>query len=382
MTETEILNLLQEIPIVDNHCHPPHRRDIQTKEELKRYFTESFDPRIVAGHVQHTLFYQQSLRDMASILECRPEPQAIVASRLELGLPRDFQRVVQRANIRDLVMDFGYQPEESYSLAEVNSSFAGQDCTVRYTLRLETRVEQLMLEHRAFDRFIEAYRSEVRDLKRKGVTPLKSVIAYRSGLDIRRANEEQAAVAFDLVQAQVERDDGRIRVQSKPLLDFLVPLAMEAAAEQGVPFQFHTALGDTDVDLLEANPLKLRPILEDAAFRELPIVLLHCYPYLREAAYLSSMYGNVYFDLSMTIPLLSFTSSRALEDALGVAPASKLLYGSDAPGIVDYLWLGAVAWRRALAQVLAGWTGRGMPKTEAMRIATLVLFENGRKLYG
>ena len=31
-------------------------------------------------------------------------------------------------------------------------------------------------------------------------------------------------------------------------------------------------------------------------------MLLHCYPFVREAGWLAHVYGNVYFDLSLTIP--------------------------------------------------------------------------------
>ena len=47
---------LPEITIIDNHCHPSHRRQPETDDEFRRYFTESRDSRIVSDHVQHTLF--------------------------------------------------------------------------------------------------------------------------------------------------------------------------------------------------------------------------------------------------------------------------------------------------------------------------------------
>ena len=46
-------------------------------------------------------------------------------------------------------------------------------------------------------------------------------------------------------------------------------------------------------------------------FRDTPFVLLHCYPFVREAGWLAHVYGNVWFDLSLTIPHVS----RARRDA-------------------------------------------------------------------
>ena len=373
---------LHSIPIIDDHCHPPHRRQPETEEELKAYFTESRDTRIVSDHVQHTLFYRQSLRDLASLLDCPEAAEAVIARRSDLPLKDYLSLIVRQANIQGLVMDFGYLPEQSYRPEEVKSLLEGTSCQTWYVLRLETLIERLIGENQSFAGFLGAYASELRDLREKGVAALKSIIAYRAGLDIQRASSRQAADAFDRVKEESERSHGSLRIASKPLLDFLTVMALEEAARQSIPVQFHTALGDTDLDLLEANPLRLRPILEDPAFQDVPIVLLHCYPYLREAAYLSNMYGNVYVDLSMTLPLLNHTSTRALEDVLGMAPASKVLYGSDAPGIPDFLWLGAVAWRRALDRLLTDWVEHdGMPESQAQLIARRIFYENSRTLY-
>src|SRR5687768_13216425 len=62
--------------------------------------------------------------------------------------------------------------------------------------------------------------------------------------------------------------------------------------------------GDNDLDLLLANPLHLRPLIEK--FPDVKIVLLHSsYPYTREAGYLVSVYNNVYVDFGLVFPQLS-----------------------------------------------------------------------------
>jgi len=226
-----------------------------------------------------------------------------------------------------------------------------------------------------------AFVLEFTNLRVKGVAALKSIIAYRSGLDIQPTTESQAAEAFNEVMASQKQSEIPLRLTSKTLLDYLIVEALNIVSTQNIPVQFHTALGDTDVDLLKANPLLLKPIFDDQRFRDVPIVLLHCYPYLKEAAYLTNMYGNAYLDLSMTVPLLNFSAPRALEDVLGMAPTSKVLYGSDAPSLVEFLWLGAVSIRRALGQVLSCWIQQGLPETEAERIAHQILHQNAERLY-
>ena len=383
MENSDFTLKLNEIPVIDNHCHPPLKSNIETESEFKRFFTESFDPRIVSGHVQNTLFYPQSLRDINAMLGRGGEPniEAILTERNLLGTAGLVRRIVQRANIGGLIMDFGYQAGYSHSVDDMRGMLRGLDCPCLYVLRLETRAEELMIANPDFDRFMSAFGLELTNLRVKGVTALKSIIAYRSGLDIQPTTESQAAEAFNEVMVSQKQSKISLRLTSKTLLDYLVVEALNKVSTQNIPVQFHTALGDTDVDLLKANPLLLKPIFDDQRFRDVPIILLHCYPYLKEAAYLTNMYGNAYLDLSMTVPMLNFSSPRALEDVLGMAPTSKVLYGSDAPSLVDFLWLGAVSIRRALVQVLSGWVQQGLPETEAERIAHQILHQNAERLY-
>ncbi|HEX6484698.1 MAG TPA: hypothetical protein VF043_38115, partial [Ktedonobacteraceae bacterium] len=61
----------------------------------------------------------------------------------------------------------------------------------------------------------------------------------------------------------------------KPLLDTLLLVTFMEAARQELPVQFHTGYGDTDADMLLANPLHLRAVLERREYRAMPVVLLH-----------------------------------------------------------------------------------------------------------
>lgn len=61
------------------------------------------------------------------------------------------------------------------------------------------------------------------------------------------------------------------------------------------PVQFHTGLGDNDLDLLVSSPGQMQQIIR--AYPKTNFVLLHSsYPYTREAGYLTAMYKNVYLD--------------------------------------------------------------------------------------
>jgi hypothetical protein len=134
-----------------------------------------------------------------------------------------------------------------------------------------------------------------------------------------------------------------------------------------LPVQVHTGFGDWDLHLWRADPSYLKPLVE--RFADTTFVLLHCYPFVREAGWMAHVYGNVYFDLSLTIPHVAWPA-EALAEALELAPVSKLLYASDAARTPELYLLAATWWRDAIAEVL--------PDEEAAR---MVLRENARAVY-
>src|SRR5262249_43441001 len=121
------------------------------------------------------------------------------------------------------------------------------------------------------------------------------------------------------------------------------------------------------------QPGYLKPLFE--RFRETHFVLLHCYPFVREAGWLAHVYSNVYFDLSLTIPHVA-RPAEALREALELAPVSKLLYASDAARTPQLYSRGGKWWRQALAEVLPELLG-----TDAEQAGRRILRDNAIDLY-
>src|SRR5207244_7830854 len=141
------------------------------------------------------------------------------------------------------------------------------------------------------------------------------------------------------------------------------------------PVQVHAGFGDSAVFLPRVHPGYLKPLIE--RFRDTAFVLLHCYPFVREAGWLAHVYGNVYFDLSLTIPHVA-RPAEMVRQALELAPVSKLLYASDAARSPELYYLAAKWWREALAEVLPELLG----EEDAADAATKILRENALELYG
>jgi predicted TIM-barrel fold metal-dependent hydrolase len=373
---------LSDIAVVDNHCHAVEARQEVGPADWPAYFTESPDPAMQARDAATTAFYSRLLRAMADFHGVPADEVAVLEARGRLSTEELVGRLFADARIGGVVVDTGY-PDPTAAMDADAFDRAGGAGRVSL-LRLEVRFQELVARHAEWKELLEAAREELADMRGAGFAGFKSIVAYRTGLAVGRWSAEDAQAAFRAAREEVAAT-GAVRLGHKPLLDTLLHLAFEAAAAQELPVQFHVGYGDPDADLRTANPLELRAVLEEPAYRGMPVVLLHgCWPYYREGAYLASVYGNAHLDLSYAIPFLSVGEMRSMtRAALGVAPMSKLMYSSDGTRIPELHWLGAHAGRRALTDALAELIEDGdLGSDEARRAGEWILRDNAARLYG
>ena len=370
---------LASIPIVDNHCHSLLRDQPADDEAFRIHLTESYFPEIARDDVPHSLFYQWTIRELAALLECEPTPDAVHAARRARGLEWLTREIVARGNFKTWLIDTGYGAETTFGLDELRGL---APVRIEEILRLEPLIERLIVESVSFDGFLDAYRAALDGLRDRGIVGLKSVIAYRSGLQLEAVDRATAATAFAGVHASARRD-GHLRIESKPLLDHLIVIAVEESARQGVPIQFHTGLGDPDLDLTKVDPAALRIIFAER-YRAAPIVLLHTgYPYVRSLAYLAAMFPNVYADMGEAIMFAAGEAAEITRELLGLAPASKVLFSTDASLVPELYWVGARLGRRALGRVLDEHIAEGaIDERTAIDWAERILWRNSERVYG
>jgi hypothetical protein len=372
---------LKGIPVVDNHCHGI-RPDGAGEDPVsfRRTFTESADPRMPRDHVATTAFYRRLLYSLAAFLGCEPEEDAVLTARAGMGGKEIISLLLRDANVEVLLLDTGFPPPEEVLLPAELAGLAG--CRAATIPRLEALMQRLITEHDSLDDVKEALKTELSDVRGQGHVALKSIAAYRTGLEIVEWPVEEAEAAFWEARRDIEEGG---RLTHKPLLDTLLHVAFAEAARQEVPVQFHVGYGDADTDLRLGNPLHLRAVFEAPKYRGMPVVLLHeCYPFTREGGYLAAVYGNAYLDLSYAIPLLGYGEMLSFtRHALGVAPTSKLLYSSDGTGASELHWMGAHDGRRVLGEALGGMVSHGeMSVSEAEATGEAVLRGNAERVYG
>jgi uncharacterized protein len=296
-------------------------------DEFRGLFSESPDPR-QWPHVATGVTYGRAIRVLAEHLGCEPDERAVYERRLASD-PAEYATSLLRAtNTEVLLVDDGFPPEGDGTTWDEMGELAG--CRAVPVLRLETRGQ-----HAA---------EEAATARERGYAALKTIAAYRGGLD-------------------------------RPSEHVVAALEANEATGEPLPVQVHSGFGDWDLHLWRADPSRLKPLVE--RFRETPFVLLHCYPFVREAGWLAHVYGNVWFDLSLTIPHVARPAESILE-ALELAPVSKLLYASDAARTPELYLLAATWWRDALAEALPA----VLPGDEVEAAARRILRDNAIALYG
>jgi predicted TIM-barrel fold metal-dependent hydrolase len=372
---------LRHVPVVDNHCHGiPRSHIFDDLASWRQAFTESADPGMPREHVASTAFYRRLIRTLAEFFGCEPEEETVLAVRAQRDPLELTAELLRAANIETLLIDTGYPPPEEVLPGAELAQLGG--CRTEPMVRLETLMERLLAEHASLEEAKEALAAALYDVRGQGYVALKSIAAYRTGLNVREWPAEDAEAS--LREFRRAAGEGPTRLAHKPLLDTLLHVAFAEAARQEVPLQFHVGYGDADTNLLLGNPLHLRAVLERQEYRSMPVVLLHeCYPYTREGGYLAAIYENVYLDLSYGIPLLGYGEMLSFtHEALGVAPISKLLYSSDGIGVPELHWMSAIDGRHVLGQALEELVAHGeLSISEAETAGEDVLRNNAVRLY-
>jgi predicted TIM-barrel fold metal-dependent hydrolase len=295
-----------------------------------------------------------------------------LARRAELGR-HEVQRRFLRASGTDVFcVDTGHAPDRLTTPREIAEAGGGSAYEV---VRLESVAESVRAAGVEPDAYAGAFRAAALDaVRRPGVVAVKSVAAYRTGFDLDPARPSDAEVTG--AARHWTARGGRL---DDPVL---VRHLLWTAVDLGLPLQLHTGFGDNDIRLHRADPARLTDWLHLTA-GTVPVLLLHCWPYQRQAAYLTAVFEQVYLDVGLTLHHVGPARAGAvLAEALEITPFRKLLYSSDAYGVPEFFHLGALAFRRGLAEVLQERVDADeLSLPDALRIARWAGRDNARRVY-
>jgi hypothetical protein len=387
---------LSGLPVVDVHCHPFLDRGALTADEFTNL--ASFGGGSVAymeqGGIEadesvraelqrvkrDTVYFRRLLRDLATFFGTAPELDAVLAARNQAvseGYSAYVQRLYADAGLETLVFDFGY-PVPNLALDAVREELPVEVVPI---LRIEPLIAGLLASDIGWSEFSTRYDDTINEaLTSGGYRGLKSIIAYRTGLDVSPLSRtpDQGMRALDAIRR------GLGGGSMKQLRDHLLCRAMELAIEHDVPMQIHTGMGDFEVNLPLARPSLLHDLLRFPPFRACRVLLVHTgYPWHREAGYIANVLPRVYCDISEGVPFAGHAARAIISEVLEMAPLSKVLYGSDGFNIPEINYTSAKLGRQALAQVLTTLVDDGMlTEPDATEAGAMILAGNARELYG
>jgi hypothetical protein len=378
-TSRGMLPFVAAQPLVDHHCHGL----LRSGGDLAGLLNEADGAAAAAG------MPFDSLAGLALRRWCPPllglPPHASVESyqdqRAALGSAEVSQRFLGASGLAALCVDTGYTPADLASPGET-ASLAG--AAAFEVVRLEQVAESLARSGVGAADFPDAYR---RALSERVTTPsfgirvvgFKSIAAYRVGLELdgrRPGDDEVVAAASRWLGGAASGPPPRLADEA--LHRFFV----WCGADLGLPVQFHVGYGDRDIDLHRCNPLLLTGLLRALEPTGVPVMLLHNYPYHREAGYLAQVFPLVYADLGLATHNVGARATALLGEALELIPLRKFLFSSDAFGLPELYYLGTLLFRRALSAFLSSLVDADdMSYADAERITRLIGAENARLAY-
>jgi predicted TIM-barrel fold metal-dependent hydrolase len=375
-----MLTEVADLALIDHHCHGVVGGDLDRP---------SFEDLITEGHLpapEGTSHFDGPLglavrRHCAPLLDLEPgaDADAYLDRRAALGAEEVNRRLLRASGLGTLLVDTGYRAEHILDPAGMSRL---ADARAYEVVRLEQVAEHVALQGVAAQAYPDAYRQALVDRTRIAVG-LKTIIAYRGGfaIDPSPPSDDEVIAAAGRWFAHIERSR-TVRLEDEVLLRFGIWTGVRLGGERRLPLQIHVGLGDPDLTLHLANPSLLTALIRAVEPEGTRIMLLHCYPYHREAGYLAAVFPHVYFDVGLAITYLGPSGSRAFAEALELAPFTKQLYSSDAFGLAELYYLGARRFRVAMEGILTDWTSRGeCSPREAERIVQLIGAENARRVY-
>jgi uncharacterized protein len=384
---------LENAEVVDAHCHPFRSEDLLSRDP------ETFETRCMylgtallsSNHAAHdlaafvdeltetTVFGLALRRWLARFLGCEPTKEAVVAARsaaLRADPKAYTRRLLDEEHVVALVVDEGY-PQPTIPREDFEAAVGG--VTVHRVGRVEPWIVQAR-EEGTFDGTLSRFEAILEEATADPrLVAFKTIIAYRTGLDVTDPSSQEASSAYERWKA-----DGwaETREHAKPVRDFLFRRAIEHVKRHDRVFHVHAGGGDPDINLAHARPSDVFPLLVE--HQDLPVVLIHAgYPWIAEAAYIASVLPNVYLELSQLVPWGWGQIDQALELVLGAVPGAKVFHGSDESSEPEMFPTSARLVRRSLERVLSAFVDRDwLSVEEGERIGRGVLGDNVRKLHG
>jgi uncharacterized protein len=366
----------QELALVDHHVHGVLRADLD-RDTIEALLTESSAPPPGGTTAFDSQLGFAVRRWCAPLLDLDPHAPAddYVRRRLEIGAVEASRRLLSGAGVDTWLVDTGYQSDDVTTPDEL-AAMSGSPA--RHIARLELVAERVARTG-ATAAGLGADIAAAIQQAAQTAAGFKSIAAYRCGLNFEPARPRPPDVAAAAGRWLRAIDGGAPVRLADPVL---IRHGIWAALDTSLPLQLHTGHGDTDSRLHLADPALLQDFLAASQHTGAAVMLLHCYPYHRQAGAMANLFPHAYLDVGEALNHVGARSAAILAEALELTPFHKMLYSSDAFGLAELHYLGAVTFRRDIAAVTAAFVADGAwHKADAARVAQLIGSGNARRVY-
>lgn len=369
-----ISTYIAERDVMDHHCHGVVRDNL-TWPLFTSLLTEGDTAH--AGVELHSPLGLAIRSLCAPILDLEPHcaPEVYWQRRVEIGNEEATRRFLRAAGIGEYIVDTGYRGSELTTPEELGELAHQPSAAI---LRLETLAESIVRDFSA-EQFPDAFRAALTDGAASHVG-FKSVMAYRYGLgfDPEPPSDAEVVAACSQWHHQIEAT-GEDRVSHPVLLRFL----LWQAVGQRKPIQMHIGYGDGDITLYRCDPSQMTAFLRATQDSGASIVLLHCYPYVRQAAILCQVFPHVYMDTSLGVVHSGAGSLSIIRESMEMVPFSRNLFATDAFGLAELYLIGTHFWRVGMTKILTEWLAAdAISGVDAEHLIDDIAWNNAARLYG
>ncbi|MGY3146415.1 hypothetical protein ACVWYQ_003414 [Bradyrhizobium sp. USDA 3397] len=430
---TKMFEVVDALPLDDTHCHLVTDRDAitSTKRFLERislagypfpkYFPEGVYHRWLNGdeatkyelnrkydiqakvdgmtyHLSQSVFIKFLTKELAQFLDCEPVLDAVIEARNDKG--RDYWSYINSlfrdVKYENIMLDTGYN--ESAGGPAID---AFEQAILPCRTHRIARIEQIQAEFFNLDISFDEF--EARFIARlienmdgagnygKRSVGMKSYLLPYVGLIRPLYDRKPAADSWSALRksySEIPKMEREVAFNiTKDLRRYTFTLALEECLKRDMPMQIHTGDGEApEVILRNQDPFYLEEVVrfdKDNMMRMPKIIPLHAgYPSVGKAAWLSHLYPNCYFELSIMTPHVHQSLYTRYKQVLEAVPISKILFASDNYHVPELFWLAGRWGKRYLSKALTDYViGGSLTFEEAIEAARMILHKNNRLLY-
>lgn len=374
-------------------------REAQGDEKRRLDKTYGIESRVneVLYHFAETAFVKYLIKEMAGFFKCKPTLKDVVAARNEYtkrsywGYVNDLFAAVK---LNDLFVT-SVLGAWTMSGTSIEQFASGLKARVHPIFSVDPFETTLMDEATSFDDLLKRHEAaltgEIVQNKRVG---FKSHIATRAGLDIPVMAPEEGSSAWDEYKKMTpEQKRARhpgtwpVNAPERRLRHYLTWRTCDIAYKLDVPFHIHSGDGgEGQGNLSRQYPYNMENVARwpvDYPQKPVKIVMIHGgYPHVDQAAYMSHIFTNVWYDMSWMNPIANRGLREKLLAVFETAPLSKVMFGSDSYHLPEFYYVAAKWGRKYIAQALNVMVGDGiLTQDEAVRAARMILSENAYRLH-